>query len=202
MNVGWATDGIPSGRVVRKCYHENFRNWSGDSEWPWYHQVWCVRLRRFSVFCYHADERGSGWRCSAALWSGERRPCTGWDSYCTQWWISHQAGFQRAIWACMSLQISAWILSAVLPQLQHKWGYGRRLSQSGRLAVYHDPLPDARSAVNACLGGCGSEAGTAEDAGGQGTHQVFLCSLWYRWRHSAVPYTCWCSGQVGNLQGL
>lgn len=66
------------------------------------------------------------------------------------------------------------------PQLQRGWRYGRRLSQSSRLAVYHDSLPDARSAVHACLCGCGSEAGTTEDAGGQGAHQVFLCPLRYR----------------------
>ena len=71
-------------------------------------------------------------------------------------------------------------VSADFPQLQREWRYSRRLSQSGRLAVYHDSLPDARSAVHACCRRCGSEAGAAEDAGGQSSHQVFLCPIRYR----------------------
>ena len=38
----------------------------------------------------------------------------------------------------------------------------------------------SRSAVHACCRRCGSEAGTAEDAGGQSSHQVFLCPIRYR----------------------
>lgn len=36
---------------------------------------------------------------------------------------------------------------------------------------------NGKSAVHACLCGCGSEAGAAEDARRQGAHQVFLRSL-------------------------